>query len=120
MHNSNVSVNETKVRIAEILTARNYRHRKEIVFQYEDKYSKDLFQSIKKVLKRGNVLKLISGLLISPAEYDAILLHNAIRKNDTENMAEFICTHTVRQIKGIEREYKRKYKHNLGYCSLLL
>lgn len=69
--------------LIDVLARRNNKQRQELKKQYTEKYKKDLSEVLKSELS-GDFEELILALLMTPSEYDAHCLHNAVRGLGTD------------------------------------
>lgn len=63
--------------LIDILSRRNNKQRQELKRQYAEKYKKDLSDVLKSELS-GDFEELILAMLMTPSEYDAYCLYNAV------------------------------------------
>ncbi|XP_059169999.1 annexin A6-like [Physella acuta] len=97
-----------------ILAYRANPQRAEIVAAYKTLFGKDLVEDIKSETS-GNFCEALKGLLLKPAEFDALMLRNAMKGlgTDEDVLIEILCTRSNVQIQEIKKVYKEKFNKDL-------
>lgn len=100
--------------IINVLGYRSNQQRQEVKQKFKALYGKDLMKELKSELS-GHFEDVILNLLKTPREYDAYILHSAVKGVGTDESAliEVLCTRTSEQIEDIKKRYKLDYKHSL-------
>ncbi|KAF6280426.1 annexin A6 [Rhinolophus ferrumequinum] len=103
-----------KEAILELITSRSNRQRQEICQSYKSLYGKDLMADLKSELS-GDLQRLILGLMMPPAHYDAKQLKKAMEGAGTDEKAliEILATRTNAEIQAINEAYKEDYHKSL-------
>eukprot|EP01083_Nonionella_stella_P286766 976036_1 len=105
---------QLKHKLGRLLTSRSERYREELVIVYKEQYGKHLLKQIKMKIKERNVLNLIRGLLMTRAQYDAMLISEWIATWDIEPVADIICCRSLAMIRELHEAYKKKYKMDVS------
>ena len=66
--------------------------------------------------KHSKSVQMFEWLLMKPAAFDAQLLHTAIAKWDTDDIAEIICAKQSRHLKLVAQEYAQMYSVDVQLC----
>jgi len=100
--------------IIDVLCNRSNSQRLEIKKMFKTAYGKDLIKELKSELS-GRFEDLILGLLLTPAEYDATCIRNAISGAGTDEgcLIEILSTRTNAQIMEIKSVYKTLFKRDM-------
>ncbi|XP_028835979.1 annexin A2-like [Denticeps clupeoides] len=96
--------------LVRILTNRNNAQRQSIAEKFLKFSEKDLSFALKKALS-GSLQELMLALMMTPAEFDAHRLRDAMEGlgTDEEALLEVLCTSSPMQLKEITVAYKQKY-----------
>eukprot|EP01084_Bolivina_argentea_P116153 206431_1 len=105
---------QLKHRLASLLTTRSEGYREELVIVYYQQYGQRLDRKIKKIIQKGNALNLILGLLMTRAQYDAVLISECVANWDIEPVADIICCRSLAMIRELREAYKKKLKTDIG------
>ncbi|XP_060580366.1 annexin A6-like [Ruditapes philippinarum] len=86
----------------------------EVVKTYKTMFGRDLIADLKSETS-GGFKKLLVGLCMVPADFDAMSLHNAIKGlgTDEQVLIEIICSRSNQQLKDIKAAYKTNYNKEL-------
>ncbi|XP_027339454.1 annexin D8-like [Abrus precatorius] len=98
-----------------ILAHRNVAQRKLVRQAYEEIYHEDLIQQLKSELS-GSFERAICNWTMDPAERDASLINEALKKERVPNyrvIIEIACTRTSEEFLAVKRSYQFLYKHCL-------
>ncbi|KAJ8398509.1 hypothetical protein AAFF_G00427640 [Aldrovandia affinis] len=100
--------------LVRILTNRNNAQRQSIAQAFHTLTQKDLSQALKKLLS-GGLEDLLLGLMMTPAQFDAHRLRQAMEGlgTDEETLMEVLCTRSVQQLKDITIAYKQEFGRHL-------
>ncbi|KAL2080213.1 hypothetical protein ACEWY4_024006 [Coilia grayii] len=100
--------------LVRIITNRDNAQRQSLAKAYLSTTSKKLTADLKKALY-GDVETLILDLLLTPEQFDARRLHQAMKGvgTDEETLLEVLCTRSPLQLKGIASAYNKMYKKDL-------
>ncbi|KAJ1420852.1 Annexin [Sesbania bispinosa] len=100
--------------LVSILAHRNEAQRKLARLAYEEIYHQDLIQQLKSELS-GNFERAICYWTMGPAERDAALINEALKKAtpDYKVIIEITCTRTSEELLAVKRSYQSLYKHCL-------
>uniref|UniRef100_A0A7N4V4F8 Annexin n=1 Tax=Sarcophilus harrisii TaxID=9305 RepID=A0A7N4V4F8_SARHA len=103
-----------KEAILELITSRSNKQRQEICQSYKSLYGKDLMADLKSEIS-GNLAKLILGLMMPPAHYDAKQLKKAMEGAGTDEQAliEILATRNNQEIQAINEAYQEDYHKSL-------
>lgn len=102
--------------ITAVLGHRSATQRTTIVKTYKTMFGKDLVAELKsEIAITGNYLKVLEGLCLSPAEFDAFHLRAAMKGvgTDEQGLIEVVCTRTNDQLKAVKDAFKRLYGKEL-------
>ncbi|KFV61318.1 Annexin A6, partial [Dryobates pubescens] len=100
--------------IIEVLTQRSNAQRQQILQAYKAHYGRDLMADLKSELS-GSLAKLILGLMLTPAQYDAKQLRKAVEGAGTDEkvLIEILATRNNQEIKAINEAYQEAYHKSL-------
>eukprot|EP01084_Bolivina_argentea_P272650 464285_1 len=101
---------ELKRRLATLLTSRSDGYRQELIKAYRKQYNCNLENDIKKVIVKGHAMEIIHGLLMTRAQYDAILIEECVSNWDITSVADIICCRSKFQLQELHDAYKKKCK----------
>ena len=104
------AVKQLKQRLASLLTSRSEGYRQTLIQAYKDKYSRNMEKDIKGIITKGHAMEIIHGLLMTRAEYDAILISECVQNWDIEPVADIICCRSMKQLQELHTAYKKKCK----------
>ncbi|XP_071159420.1 annexin A6-like isoform X6 [Mytilus edulis] len=117
--------------IIEIIPHRSNSQRQTLKKKYKEKYKKDLAKELQSELT-GDFEEIILALMMTPVEYDAYCLHDAMNGMGTteSTLIGIICTRNAKEKQAIKEQYKKAYKKDLekdvigdtsgGFTALLL
>nr|XP_009912325.1 PREDICTED: annexin A6-like [Haliaeetus albicilla] len=96
--------------IIEVLTQRSNAQRQQILKAYKAHYGIDLMADLKSELS-GSLAKLILGLMLTPAQYDAKQLRKAVEGAGTDEsvLIEIMATRNNQEIAAINEAYQEAY-----------
>ena len=93
------AVKDLKQKLASFLTSRSEGYRQSLIQKYRELYGKNLEKDIKGVMPKGkHTMEIIHGLLMTRAQYDAILISECVANWDIEPVADIICCRTMKQL----------------------
>ncbi|XP_039196850.1 annexin A6 isoform X1 [Crotalus tigris] len=100
--------------IIEVVTQRSNDQRQEIIKAYKSHYGRDLMADLKSEIS-GPLAKVILGLMMLPAFYDAKQLKKAMEGAGTDESAliEILATRNNQEIHAINAAYKEAYHKSL-------
>ncbi|NXN28010.1 ANXA6 protein, partial [Nycticryphes semicollaris] len=100
--------------IIEVLTQRSNAQRQQILKAYKAHYGRDLMADLKSELS-GSLAKLILGLMLTPAQYDAKQLKKAVEGAGTDEsvLIEIMATRNNHEIAAINDAYQEAYHKRL-------
>ncbi|NWY59903.1 ANXA6 protein, partial [Chionis minor] len=100
--------------IIEVLTQRSNAQRQQILKAYKAHYGRDLMADLKSELS-GSLAKLILGLMLTPAQYDAKQLRKAVEGAGTDEsvLIEIMATRNNQEIAAINEAYQEAYHKRL-------
>ncbi|XP_042307232.1 annexin A6 isoform X2 [Sceloporus undulatus] len=100
--------------IIEVVTQRSNAQRQEIIQAYKSHYGRDLMADLKSELS-GALAKVILGLMMTPAQYDAKQLKKAVEGAGTDEsvLIEILATRNNEEIQAINEAYKEAYHTTL-------
>lgn len=100
--------------IIEVLTQRSNAQRQQILKAYKSHYGRDLLADLKSELS-GSLAKLILGLMLTPAQYDAKQLRKAVEGagTDESTLIEIMATRNNQEIAAINEAYQQAYHKSL-------
>ncbi|NXV73849.1 ANXA6 protein, partial [Atlantisia rogersi] len=100
--------------IIEVLTQRSNTQRQQILKAYKAHYGRDLMADLKSELS-GSLAKLILGLMLTPAQYDAKQLRKAVEGAGTDEsvLIEIMATRNNQEITAINEAYQEAYHKRL-------
>ncbi|XP_056152574.1 annexin A11b [Lampris incognitus] len=100
--------------IIELLGSRTSKQRVPMVAGYKTTYGKDLIRDLKSELT-GNFEKLVIAMLMTPAQFDASELREAIKGAGTDEacLIEILASRTNAEIREINHIYKSEYGKTL-------
>ncbi|XP_064624470.1 annexin A5-like [Lineus longissimus] len=102
-------------RITRELSQHCNAQRQEIAAEYKTKFGRDLVEDLKSELK-GDCEKLCCALMVPSSEYDAVLLHQAIKNlgTDDQRLIDIICTASNDKILKMKEVYRELYGVDLA------
>ncbi|XP_022531873.2 annexin A2 [Astyanax mexicanus] len=100
--------------LVRILTNRSNAQRQVLAQIYQNLTKKDLKAGLKKVLS-GDLEALMLGLMMTPYQFEAHRLRQAMEGvgTDEETLLEILCTRTPQQLSSINAVYNKEYKCDL-------
>ncbi|NWX13828.1 ANXA6 protein, partial [Aegotheles bennettii] len=100
--------------IIEVVTQRSNAQRQQILKAYKAHYGRDLMADLKSELS-GSLAKLILGLMLTPAQYDAKQLRKAVEGAGTDEsvLIEIMATRNNQEIAAINKAYQEAYHNRL-------
>ncbi|XP_074816375.1 annexin A6 isoform X3 [Natator depressus] len=100
--------------IIDVVTQRSNAQRQEILRTYKSHFGRDLMADLKSELS-GSLAKLILGLMMTPAQFDAKQLKKAMEGVGTDEniLIEILATRNNREIQAINEAYKTAYHKSL-------
>ncbi|XP_063784754.1 annexin A6 isoform X2 [Pseudophryne corroboree] len=100
--------------IVDILTKRTNSQRQEILKAFKSHFGRDLMADLKSEIS-GSLAKLILGLMLTPAQYDAKQLNKAIAGAGTDEkvLIEILATRNNQEIQAINEAYQEAYHKSL-------
>uniref|UniRef100_A0A4X1TSN0 Annexin n=1 Tax=Sus scrofa TaxID=9823 RepID=A0A4X1TSN0_PIG len=100
--------------IIDIVTRRSNAQRQQIRQTFKSHFGRDLMVDLKSELS-GDLARLILGLMMPPAHYDAKQLKKAMEGAGTDEKAliEILATRTNAEIRAINEAYKEDYHKSL-------
>ncbi|XP_003217491.1 annexin A6 isoform X1 [Anolis carolinensis] len=100
--------------IIEVVTQRSNTQRQEIIQAYKSHFGRDLMADLKSELS-GALAKVILGLMMTPAQYDAKQLKKAMEGAGTDEavLIEILATRNNQEIQAINEAYKEAYHKTL-------
>ncbi|XP_032481884.1 annexin A6 isoform X2 [Phocoena sinus] len=100
--------------IIDIITHRSNAQRQQIRQTFKSHFGRDLMADLKSELS-GDLARLILGLMMPPAHYDAKQLKKAMEGAGTDEKAliEILATRTNAEIRAINEAYKEDYHKSL-------
>jgi annexin A7/11 len=100
--------------IIEVLAHRTNAQRQQIKQQFKQMFGKDLIDELKSELT-SHFEDIVLAMMMTPAEYDAYQLHDAIEGAGTKEgtLIEILCSRTNQQIDEAKKAYKTKYGKEL-------
>ncbi|XP_030644402.1 annexin A2, partial [Chanos chanos] len=100
--------------LVRILTNRSYAQRQSLAAAYQKLIEKDLVAGLKRVLS-GDLETLILGLMLTPEQFEAQRLYQAMKGlgTDEDTVLEILCVRTPQQLSAITATYNEKYKRDL-------
>nr|XP_020665607.1 annexin A6 isoform X1 [Pogona vitticeps] len=100
--------------IIEVVTQRSNNQRQEIIQAYKSHYGRNLIADLKSEIS-GPLAKVILGLMMTPAQYDAKQLKKAMEGAGTDEsvLIEILATRTNQEIQAINEAYKEAYHTTL-------
>ncbi|XP_063148252.1 annexin A6 isoform X2 [Candoia aspera] len=100
--------------ITEVVTQRSNDQRQEIIRAYKSHYGRDLMADLKSEIS-GPLGKVILGLMMPPAYYDAKQLKKAMEGAGTDEsvLIEILATRNNQEIQAINAAYKEAYHKSL-------
>uniref|UniRef100_A0A8D0GFJ3 Annexin n=1 Tax=Sphenodon punctatus TaxID=8508 RepID=A0A8D0GFJ3_SPHPU len=93
-----------------VVTQRSNAQRQELIKQYKSHFGRDLMADLKSEVS-GALAKIILGLMMTPAQYDAKQLKKAMEGVGTDEniLTEILATRTNREIQAINEAYREAY-----------
>ncbi|XP_065903186.1 annexin A4-like [Dysidea avara] len=100
--------------IVSIIGNRSNSQRQQLKLKFKSLYGRDLIQDLKSELS-GNFSKVILGLMMTPAEYEAFELRNAMKGLGTTEsiLIEILCTRNASEIAAVKEQFKKDYGRDL-------
>ncbi|XP_075066178.1 annexin A6 isoform X2 [Mixophyes fleayi] len=100
--------------IIDILTRRTNSQRQEILKAFKSHFGRDLMADLKSEIS-GTLAKLILGLMMTPAQFDAKQLNKAMAGAGTEEKAliEILATRDNQEVQAINEAYQEAYHKSL-------
>ncbi|XP_043931585.1 annexin A6 isoform X2 [Protopterus annectens] len=100
--------------IIDIITQRSNAQRQQIYKTFKSHFGRDLMADLKSEIS-GNLARLILGLMMTPADYDAKQLNKAMAGAGTDEkvLIEILTTRTNKEIHAINAAYKAAYHKSL-------
>ncbi|KAF5913279.1 hypothetical protein HPG69_016895 [Diceros bicornis minor] len=100
--------------IIDIITHRSNAQRQQIRQTFKSHFGRDLMADLKSEIS-GDLARLILGLMMPPAHYDAKQLKKAMEGAGTDEKAliEILATRTNAEIRAINQAYKEDYHKSL-------
>ncbi|XP_030744646.1 annexin A6 isoform X2 [Echinops telfairi] len=100
--------------IIDIVTHRSNAQRQQIRQTFKSHFGRDLMADLKSEIS-GDLARLILGLMMTPAHYDAKQLKKAMEGAGTDEKAliEILATRTNEEIQAINKAYKEDYHKSL-------
>ncbi|XP_053152992.1 annexin A6 isoform X3 [Hemicordylus capensis] len=100
--------------IIEVVTQRSNTQRQEIIQAYKSHFGRDLIADLKSEIS-GALAKLILGLMMTPAQYDAKQLKKAMQGAGTDEsvLIEILATRNNQEIQAINAAYNEAYHKSL-------
>uniref|UniRef100_A0A2K5NNH4 Annexin n=1 Tax=Cercocebus atys TaxID=9531 RepID=A0A2K5NNH4_CERAT len=100
--------------IIDIITHRSNAQRQQIRQTFKSHFGRDLMSDLKSEIS-GDLARLILGLMMPPAHYDAKQLKKAMEGAGTDEKAliEILATRTNAEIRAINEAYKEDYHKSL-------
>jgi hypothetical protein len=100
--------------IIDILSNRSNQQRQEIKLKFKTMFGRDLVSDLKSELS-GKFEDVVVGAMMPLDEYDAYLLHHAIKGAGTDEscLLEVLCSRNNAQVLRIKELYKKLYKKDL-------
>ncbi|XP_075297733.1 annexin A6 isoform X3 [Opisthocomus hoazin] len=100
--------------IIDVVTQRSNAQRQQILKAYKAHYGRDLMADLKSELS-GSLAKLILGLMLTPAQYDAKQLQKAVEGAGTDEsvLIEIMATRNNKEIAAINEAYQEAYHKRL-------
>ncbi|KAM7163044.1 annexin A6 isoform 2-T2 [Macrochelys suwanniensis] len=100
--------------IIDVVTQRSNAQRQEILRTYKSHFGRDLMADLKSELS-GSLAKLILGLMMTPAQFDAKQLKKAMEGAGTDEniLIEILATRNNREIQAINEAYRAAYHKSL-------
>lgn len=131
LHDAMSGLGTDEALIIEIIPRRSNSQRQTLKKKYQEKYKKDLTNELKSELT-GDYEEIVLALMMTPVEYDAYCLHEAMDGLGTTEatLIGIICTRNAKEKQAIKEQYKKAYKKDLekdvigdtsgGFSELLL
>uniref|UniRef100_A0A8C8VQ76 Annexin n=1 Tax=Pelusios castaneus TaxID=367368 RepID=A0A8C8VQ76_9SAUR len=100
--------------IIDVITQRSNAQRQEILRTYKSHFGRDLMADLKSELS-GTLAKLILGLMMTPAQFDAKQLKKAMEGAGTDEsiLIEILATRGNREIQAINEAYRAAFHKSL-------
>ncbi|XP_034961584.1 annexin A6 isoform X1 [Zootoca vivipara] len=100
--------------IIQVVTQRSNTQRQEIIQAYKSHYGRDLIADLKSEVS-GPLAKVILGLMMTPAQYDAKQLKKAMEGAGTDEsvLIEILATRNNQEIQAINTAYQDAYSKSL-------
>mmetsp|Transcript_5027 Transcript_5027/g.10888 ORF Transcript_5027/g.10888 Transcript_5027/m.10888 type:complete len:303 (+) Transcript_5027:95-1003(+) len=99
-----------------IITSRTAEQLQEVRKAYNAEYGKDLIAEVKSETS-GDYERALTGLLLSPAEYDARCCKNAMKGvgTDEQCLIQVLCQRTLKELQAIQVAYLELYGKTLDH-----
>jgi hypothetical protein len=96
--------------IVSVLAYRSNDQRQEINIKFKSMFGRDLISDLKSELS-GHFEEVVLGLMMTPPEYDAAAVYNAIKGlgTDESTLIEILCTRSNDEIVVLKKQYKSVY-----------
>lgn len=100
--------------IIAVICYRSNEQRQELKLKYKTMYGKDLVDEIKGELS-GDFEKVILGLMMTPADFDAYSIKEAVKGLGTDEKAlvEILCSRSNAEMQAMKASYKKLYKKEM-------
>ncbi|XP_054832233.1 annexin A6 isoform X2 [Eublepharis macularius] len=100
--------------IIDVVTQRSNAQRQEIIKAYKSHFGRDLMADLKSEIS-GALAKVILGLMMTPAQYDAKQLKKAMEGAGTDEsiLVEILATRNNQEIQAVNAAYKEAYHKSL-------
>ncbi|XP_072923216.1 annexin A6 isoform X1 [Hemitrygon akajei] len=100
--------------IINIISQRSNAQRQQLRQQFKSQLGRDLMADLKSEIG-GNLQRILLGLMMTPAEFDAKQLQKAMKGAGTDERAliEILTTRTNQEISDIKEAYKEAYHNSL-------
>jgi len=107
-----LGTNEKK--IIEVTANRSNKQRQEIKEKFKQSFGRDLMKDLESELG-GHFKDLVLALYLTPAHFDAMCLHKAMKGMGTKEsvLIEILASRDNKQLEKIREEYKKLYKDEL-------
>jgi len=102
--------------LIEVLCNRSNAQRQEIQENYSSLYGETLYERVSDKVRRDNLRHVIKGLLLTPIQYDARCLKNAMKgigSSDDDVLAEILAARPNGYIEALKETYEERYEENL-------
>lgn len=99
-----------------VLCNRSNAQRQEINENYASLYGESLYERVNDKVRRDNLRHVLKGLLLTPLQYDARCLKQAMKgigSSDDDVICEILCARPNGYIEALKETYEEKYGENL-------